>query len=188
MRVEDRFVTAQIAFKTIDRTGKNNRRLKIELFVEFALPLFRQIRRAKNTESVDFAAVDELAKDQTRFDRLTDPDVVRDEKARRLLAKRKEKRNELIRTRLNVNPPERAEGPRCVANIQTKRVPKKGARRAVPRKLWIRTLEDRGLDLVESRKETRRLLLAPVDRFRKNHLRVFVARRLNHPFSSADRY
>ena len=54
------------------------------------------MRRAEHGERIDLAAVHQFAQDQAGLDGLADADIVGDEQARHLQAKRHEQRNELI--------------------------------------------------------------------------------------------
>src|SRR5207249_3118025 len=65
--------------KQADRAGTDDHHVKVELFVEFLLPLFAKIRRAENAKRFDLATVQHFAGDEERLNRLADANVVGNE-------------------------------------------------------------------------------------------------------------
>lgn len=64
--------------------------------LQFPDPLLDEVRWAPRRETIDFAAVHQFAKDQARLDRLPDPDIIGDQEAGHLQAKRHQQGDELI--------------------------------------------------------------------------------------------
>ena len=64
--------------------------------LQFPDPLLDEVRWAKHRETIDFPAVHQFAKDQTRLDRLPDPDIIGDQETGHLQAKRHQQGDELI--------------------------------------------------------------------------------------------
>ena len=58
--------------------------VEVELVAQLGLPLLGEVRRAEHGEPLDLAAVEQLAGDQQRLDRLADADVVGDQEADRV--------------------------------------------------------------------------------------------------------
>ena len=80
---------------------------KTEFRFEFVLPLDRHRRRGRNDDEIDPAAQQQLARDETRLDCLTEPHVVRDQEVDARKPQRLAKRQKLIGIQPNACPKRR---------------------------------------------------------------------------------
>jgi hypothetical protein len=97
------------ALKLVDRSRTDEHGIEIEFLIEFLLPLFAEVGRAKDAEAFDFAPVVEFAADEQALDRLANANVIGDEHPDGVEAQGHEERDELIRSRADGDPPQRAE-------------------------------------------------------------------------------
>jgi hypothetical protein len=72
--------------------------------------LLGEVRRAKHRHAANLGAVEELARDEARLDGLADPCVVSDQHPHGIEPQGHHERHELVRTRLDAEARERAEG------------------------------------------------------------------------------
>ena len=120
--LEERLAQAQPALEPGRGRGQHADRVDVELVAHLGLPLVREVWRGEHADALDLAAVEELAREQQRLDGLADADVVGDEQAHRVEAQAHEQRHELVRARLDRDPPEAAEGPGPVAHREAQRL------------------------------------------------------------------
>jgi hypothetical protein len=112
----------QIALQALDRAAQHQFGVEVEFFRQLALPLLRQVRWAQHGQAADLAAVQQLARDDARFDSLADADVIGDQQAHGVELERHHQRHELVGARLNGNAPEAAERPGGGARGEARRV------------------------------------------------------------------
>ena len=96
--------------------------VEVEARFELGDPLVDQVRRAQHGEALDLAAVEQLARDERRLDRLADADVVGDQQPHRIELQRHQQRHELVGARLDGDLPEAAERAGAAAQRQQQRV------------------------------------------------------------------
>ena len=170
MPIEDRDAEGKIAFETLDRARENELRLDVELLRELALPLLGQMRRAEHRDSTDLAAIEQLPRDETRFDGLPDADVVRDEHAHRIELERHHQRHELIRPGLDGDAAEAAERTGGRAGRQARRVAQQPPPGEVSEVPLAGQSERRRSDGLDPRQDACDLLVEPADRTNDEHL------------------
>jgi len=81
----------------------------MEVGFELAHPLVDKVGRAKDGETFDIAAIEQLSCNERGLDGLADADIVGDEQTHRIEFERHEQRNELIGARLDGYLPKPAE-------------------------------------------------------------------------------
>ena len=106
-------------------------RVDVELLGQRLLPLLRKVWWTENGKAPHLTPVDELASDETRLDRLPDPNIVGDEHADRVELEGHEQRHELVGAWLNGDSSEGAEGAGAGAEAQAHSVPQQTARELV---------------------------------------------------------
>ena len=99
----------QLAFQPRHGRGLHDVGFERELVGELGLPLVAQMRWAQYGEPPGDAAVEQLARDQRRLDRLAHADIVGDQQAHWIEPQGQEQRDELVRPRRHRDPRERAE-------------------------------------------------------------------------------
>ena len=87
------------AFQAPRAAGGDRGGAEMEADLQFGDPLVHEMRRAEHDAAVDVAAVEQLAGDEQRLDRLADPHVVGDEQAHGVELQRHEQRHELVGAR-----------------------------------------------------------------------------------------
>ena len=122
MGVEQRLRGRQAALQARSRGGGDSDRVEIEFALELAGPLLDEMRRAQHGETVDLAAIDQLAQDQPGFDGLADADIVGDQQPHDGKAQRHQQRHELVGARLEAEPRRRAERPGAAPQRQPQRL------------------------------------------------------------------
>ena len=75
--IEQRLSDATTLFKSRRGSREHQLGFDVELAAQFELPLLREVRRTEHGEPLRFASVQKFTGDEGRFDRLPDPDVVR---------------------------------------------------------------------------------------------------------------
>ena len=185
MMFEERHTGRQGFFNSCGAGGGEGDGVKMEVPLEFLLPLLDEVPRAQHSKVADLAAVEQLAHDQAGFDRLADADVVRDEQPHRRKAQRHEQRHELVRARLDGDVAKRAErtGPR--AELELKRITQEECARVIAAECGIRFGERGGTRRLrlQIRQERRDVVLGTAERAESQE-RVRRAR-LDHPFPPA---
>jgi hypothetical protein len=111
------------AFELADRPGADDHCLQVELLGQLPLPLIAQVGRAQHTHPPDLAAVEQLAGDQQRFDRLAHAHVVGDQQADWVQPQRHQQGHELIEPRADGDAAQGAEGRGAFAQGQPRRLP-----------------------------------------------------------------
>ena len=122
MLFEDRYAEGQVALQALDRARQHELRFDVELLRQLPLPLFGQMRRAEHSDSVNLAAVEQFARDETRLDGLADADVVGDEHAHRIELEGHHQRHELVGPGLHRDTTEATEGAGGGTGGETRRV------------------------------------------------------------------
>jgi hypothetical protein len=115
----------QLAFELADRAGADDDGGDAELVVKFLAPLIAEVRRAKDAEAGDFAAVEQLAGDEEGLNGLADADVVGDEHADGVEPQGHEQGDELVGPGPDADAAEGAEGAGSVAKSEPGRVEQK---------------------------------------------------------------
>ena len=167
------------------RRGQHRRGFQAELHAQLGDPLLDQVRRAQHRHPADLAAVEQLPGDQGRLDGLADAHVVGNHQSHGGHAQRHQQRHQLVRARLDAQPPERAERPGAAANRQPRGVQQQPRGGRVTVTGGVRRREGR---------RAHRLTAVPDED--AGHLRVTAAERLeqqevvgavrqHHPFTSS---
>ena len=87
----------QLPFQPRHGGRLHNVSVEPELLGQLGLPLIAKMCRAQHRESPDDAAIEQLARDQRRLDRLTHADIIGNHHADRVELQRQQQRDELIR-------------------------------------------------------------------------------------------
>jgi len=101
---------------------RNEHRLDGEFLAQCALPLIAEVSWAQHGESTGETAIEQFARDHSRFYGLADSDIVRDQQPHRRLPQGHDQRYELIRPRYDRDAAEGAKRPRAGAQAQTRRI------------------------------------------------------------------
>jgi hypothetical protein len=96
--------------------------INVKLVVKLFLPLFRQVRRAEDGQSIDFASIKHFLCDERSFNRFSDADIVRDQKPNWVKLQSHEKRDELVGPRLDSDAPKRPKWTRAGSEPKPNRV------------------------------------------------------------------
>ena len=65
-------------------SGQHEFRINVKFVAKFGLPLLRELRRAQDGEALNLAAVQQLTRNKTGFDGLSDTNVVGNQQANRI--------------------------------------------------------------------------------------------------------
>ncbi len=103
MDVKNALARRQIALKPAGAGAGHGHGVDVELRGQLLDPLVHQMRRAEHRTSIDLAAVEQLARNQSPLDGLSDPDVVCDQESHRLKLERHQERHKLVGTRLEAD-------------------------------------------------------------------------------------
>jgi len=93
--VEQGLGERQAALQSRGRASSDRGGFDAEAGLQFADPLLDEVRRAQHGKRIDFSSIHQFAQDEAGLDGLPDPDVIGDEQARRLKAKRHQQGNKL---------------------------------------------------------------------------------------------
>ena len=105
--------------------------------------------RAEHGQALGVAAIQHLPGDQRSLDRLADADIVGDQQPHRLEPECHQQRNELIRTGVDGDAPERAERPGGRAETEPESVAEQASAARIARRRWVRGRERRRCDWLE---------------------------------------
>ena len=86
----------QVPLQPPDLRRLDEHRLDREFFAQLSLPLVAEMGRAEDAKAPGETAIEQLARDHRRLDRLADADIVGDQEAHRRLPQCHDKRHELI--------------------------------------------------------------------------------------------
>lgn len=100
-------------------SAKDQFRFDVEFFSQFFLPLFSEVWRAEDAETLDFGSIEEFTSDQQCFDGLANTDVVGNEHSNGILLESHQKWHKLVRSRFDGNTTERAERPSTGSEAQS---------------------------------------------------------------------
>jgi len=150
MSIEDRLVPPQISLKSSGGTGKDQLGMDVEFGNELLLPLFRQVRRAENANTIDLPPIQKLAGHETGLDALSYAHIVGDEEADRVQFQGHEERHKLVGPGLAGEPPKGPERTGAGAKPETDRIPQEATGYMAPQVLRSRRLEASRLDLFKS--------------------------------------
>jgi len=142
------------------------------------------VRRAEDTQAPDFAAVEELAADQARFNRLANSDIVGDEESHGILAESHQERHKLIGAGLNRDTTDGPEWTSSRAEPQTNSISEEGCGQATPGVDGIRQSQAGGGDIVllEWQIEAAGVSIRTTEGTQAEDFRV--VRRQNYPFTT----
>ena len=118
----------QRAFDAVGAGGRERHGPQMEPVFQLRLPLVHQVRRAQDRAASDFAAIQQLADDESGLDGFADAHVIRDEQADHRQPQCHEQRHELIGAGLDGDVAERAEWPGPVAEFQMDGIPQQSGR------------------------------------------------------------
>ncbi len=183
MSLEDRFADVQVALQPLDGARQHELRFDVELLHQLALPLFGQRRRAEHRHTAYLATVEQLAGDETGFDRLADSYVVGDQQAHRVELQGHQQGHELVGPGLDGDAPEAAKRPGGGAGREARRIAQQAACGEVAQVCAAGQPERGRLDRFQRRQDTGNLLVEPAHR--AEHQQFVRGVGQHHPFAAA---
>ena len=181
--LKEGFARAALLLQAACRVGQYQLGGDMEFLLQFALPLFGQLRRAQDSDSVDLAALQQLAGDEAGLDGLADADIVSDEQTHGIEPKGHEQRCQLIRTRLNRNLAERAEGAGAGAKTDAQGIAKQMTRVVVSQLSRIGEVEPGRLNFFQGGEDAGDFILGAAKR--PHHQELCIRAGQDHPFPAA---
>ena len=117
-------LSRHVALKSGDLRRLHEDAVDRELLAKLALPLIAEMRGSENAKSPCDSAIEQLARDHPRLDRLADADVVRDQQPHRIKPQGHDERHELVGPRCYRDPTQRSERRRAGSKIEASCVEK----------------------------------------------------------------
>jgi hypothetical protein len=164
MHVKDRLVRAAFPLQAMDGAGQDKLRVDVELLGQFPLPLLGQVRRAQNTEGLTLTSIQKLAGDQCSLNGLADANVVGNQNPHRVKLERHQKRDKLVRARLNGNPPERSEGSSAGPEAEPQGIAEEAGRAVIAGVGWVGKVETGRLDCLQGGRDAGDFILCAAQR------------------------
>jgi hypothetical protein len=168
--IEEALATSAIGFQTASCTRQDQLGIDLEFVLQFPLPLFCKVRGAEHGHARNFAAVQQLLGEEGRLDRLSNTHIIGNEEAHGVLFEPHEQGDQLVRTRLEVQVPERSKRSSTSAKTKSQRISKHTGGTVIPCLLWDGVLELCGADLFETAEDAGDLHVSAAQGTKHGHL------------------
>ena len=93
INIKERFTDAAVLFEARHGARQDQFGINVEFVAHFGLPLFGELGRTEDGDTLDLATVEKLAGDQTCLDGFSDSDVVGDKETNRIKLQRHQQRH-----------------------------------------------------------------------------------------------
>ena len=157
----------------------------MELFGQFRLPLFSQVRRAEHCQTLHLATIEELPGNQPGFNRFADAHVIRDEQPDRIEFEGHQQWHQLVRAGLDINPGKGAERPGAGAKTQAHCISQQPAGAEITHLCWIRVIKGSRFDIFPFQGEIYSGDLMICTSQGTQHQEIICGIGQDHPFTTA---